>query len=289
MEACLTTAQLERLALDQVMTRSDLLPAHLAVCNLCQSALGELVTFYEAVQMEFKQLSKTDALKVLEAHVSKNPKVIYKFDALHLLPVPKQTPQYKYALAADSGVEASPQGTKSVSVFASADGRLMIRVLRDPQDEYTLFLIADAEALYANVLVHILGMDREYVTDGQGRIHLGKIELPPIEKLGVEVRTASDAYDLKQLFVAHKTQIGAGEITLDRGDSRKIKLEITPTGRQYHLKVTVETHALQPDKEQVRVMVIRENGQPLIQSTRRGVAFFQELDHPTDLQIKIFE
>lgn len=289
MEVCLTAAQLERLALDQVSTRSGLLPPHLEVCNLCQSAFVELVNFYQAVQIEFKQIAETSTLQILEAHLSKQPTTIYKFDALHLLPVPRQIPEYKYALAADSGVEASQQGTKSVRVFASADGHLMIRVLCDPQGEYTLFLMADAEALYANVLVHILGMDREYVTDGQGRIHLGKIELPPIEKLGVEVRTASDSYDLKQLFIAQKTQIGAGEITLERGDSRKIKLEITPSGRQYHLKVTVETHALQSDKEQVRVMVIRETGQPLIQSTRRGVALFQELDHPTDLQIKIFE
>ncbi|MBL7026751.1 MAG: hypothetical protein ISR87_15010 [Candidatus Marinimicrobia bacterium] len=289
METCLTSAQLERLALDQLSSRRIVLPPHLTVCNLCQSALTELVTFYEAVQDEYKRIAETNTLQTLEAHLSNKPSGIYKFDALHLLPLPRQIPEYKHALVADSGVEASPQGTKSISVFASADGQLMIRVLRDPKNEYTLFLIADSEALYANVLVHIIGMDREYVTDGQGRIHLGKIDLPPIEKLGVEVRTASDSYDLKQLFIAQKTQLGAGEIILERGDSRKIKLEITPAGSQYHLKVTLEAHALHSDLEQVRVMVIRENGQRLIQSTRRGVALFQELDHPTDLQVKIFE
>ncbi len=286
---CLTPAQIEHLALEQMFSGSIEHPAHLAACRFCHASFTEMVRFYEQAQTEFQRLSETSMLQALAANVKQNRSFIYKLDALHLLPIQKQIPEYKHTLAADSGVETAVSGTHSVGVFASADKRLMIRILCDPQGEYTLFLIAADKALYANVLVRILGLDREYITDGQGRIHLGKIELPAIEELGVEVRTATDSYDLNQLFVAQNTQIGAGEIILDRADSRQIKLEIIPSGSQYRLKVTIQTDEILPDKEHVRVMVVRENSQPLIQSTFRGVAIFQEIDHPTDLQIKIFE
>ena len=286
---CLTSTQIEQLALEQVFSASVEHPAHLAACTLCHTALSEMVSFYEQFKTELKSIPEGTSLQALETHLSEKRSATYKLDALHLLPVPKQIPEYKYTLAADSGVETAQSGTHSVGVFASADNRLMIRILCDPQGEYTLFLIADAPELYAHVLVHILGLDQEFVTDGQGRIQLGKVELPPIEKLGVEVKTATDTYDLTQLFITQKTQIGAGEITLDRGNSRQIKLEIIPSGSQYRLKVTVQTSDILADKEQVRVMVVRENSLPLIKSTLRGVALFQEIDHPTDLQIKIFE
>jgi len=286
---CLTPAQIEQLALKQMFTGSIEHPAHLADCTFCHTALAEMVSFYEQVQSEFQRLSQTSMLQAVAANVKQNRSFIYKLDALHLLPIQKQMPEYKHILAADSGVEAEVSGTHSVVVFASADKRLMIRILCNPQDEYTLFLIAADKALYANVLVHILGLDREYITDGQGRIHLGEIELPAIEEMGVEVRTATDSYDLNQLFVAQNTQIGAGEIILDRANSRQIKLEIIPSGSQYRLKVTIQGDKILADKEHIRVMVVRENSQPLIQSTFRGVAIFQEIDHPADLQIKIFE
>ncbi len=286
---CLTSTQIEQLALEQVFSGSDLPPAHLEVCTFCQAAFTEMLNFYEQTKAEFKRISEGAALQAIETRLSEKRSSIYRLDTLHLIPIQKQLPEIKYTLAADSGVETTQLGTHSVGVFASADNRLMIRILCDPKGEYTVFLIADAQALYAHVLVHILGLDREYVTDGQGRIHLGKIELPPINHLGVEVKTATDTYDLNQLFIAQNTRIGEGEITVDRGDSRQLKLEIIPSGSRYRLKVTVQTSDIQPGKEKVRVMVVRENSQPLIQSTLRGVALFQEIEHPTDLQIKIFE
>ena len=44
--SCLTSTQIEQLALEQVFSGSVEHLAHLAACTLCHTALSEMVSFY---------------------------------------------------------------------------------------------------------------------------------------------------------------------------------------------------------------------------------------------------
>ena len=289
MKKCLTYGQIEKLVLRSAFYGETTLPNHINSCNFCKTAYKRTQNFYLMTQNEFHSISISDRVEELQKRLHERSPNQYYLDVLNLLPISKPVSRVIHTLAADSGTVKTKPRTKNVGVFASTDGRLMVRILCNPQGEYTLFLIAESPDLYANVIVSILGIEGEYITDQQGRINLGSIDLPPVEKLGIEVKTAQDSFDLNQVFVAKNVKIGEGSITLERKNTRQIKLEILPAGSSYSLKVTIEASGVEAEQEKVRVMVVRDQSHPRLKHVIRGVALFQDIEHPANLQIKIFE
>lgn len=290
MNHCLSEEWIELIAIDHIKDPSAPVPLHISQCHFCNTAFEQLLGIYQQAAKFFDDPVPESPLALLSQRIAnRNPH-------LHLLQtIPQkitEQPQQKYTSTLAADAETSPSrvsAVKNLGVFASNDGRLMVRILRADDGKVTLFLLSDEEELYANVLVHLLGMDQEYVTDRNGTIHLGEIDLDDIHDLGIEVRTAAHSYDMKTVFPKSESLIGESEILLNRSDDKQIKLEILPIDGKYSLRVTVTEEHTVLGGSRMKVMVVRGERQPLVKSSVKGVALFQELVDPRTIQIKIFE
>lgn len=284
---CLKESQLELIALGLLEDPQLVLPDHIGECHFCNSMLDDFSSFYVKVEAEIK---KIDVQALQSALYAKNTDPhTFSFFEEHRLPVHESQTVYTKTLAADSEMTSLTKKTQNVGVFSSSDERLMIRLLKSKDEKYSLFLLSDSPELYQNVLVRFVGMDAEYVTDRQGSINIGEIELPDMDHLGIEVRTASESYDLQNVFSSSGKLIGEREVTLERSDHRKIKLEIQAAGNSYALKITLEEKPISSSSQKLKIMVIREENRPEVKISKRGVVVFREIQNPGNLQVKIFE
>ena len=121
-----------------------------------------------------------------------------------------------------------------------------------------------------------------------GCIKLGKINLPEPGQLGIEVRTTTTTYDLKTLFPGVDNLIGEREITVEHGKHRRLKMEIMSNEGNFRLKVTVSESTLQSGYDQVKVMVMKNEIHTEVKALEQGIALFEDIQHPADLQLKIF-
>jgi len=289
MGRCLTEERIEQIAIAHLSDSGSVLPDHLRTCEFCQSVFNAISDLHkDAIEGVSKIKLESNVQRVNTRLKSLNPHV-FRLHAVEVHTHETAKPIFRNTLAADSQPTIHPTRVKNLGVFASSDGRLMVRIIKGIDGFITLFLLSDQEAFYKHVLVRILGLDREYVTDINGSVQLGEIDLPDILELGIEVRTASEKYDLKTLVGNRETLIGEGEIVLSRESSKQVKMEIIPVGGLYSLKVTLEEHTHTNREKRIKVMVVRNDNPPLVQSSIHGVALFQELIDPYAIQVNIFE
>jgi len=288
MTKCLSASALELLALESRADQNNTLPEHLAECNFCSSAYHDFVAFYDQVEQELSHIDFSTRLDVISEKAQNTSTTVYRFDRLNLIKSPRIKPVYIKTLAADSSAAVMPPATHSIGVFTSSDERLMVRILKGPDDDYSFFLLSDTKALYQNVLVRLLGIENDYISDHNGMIKVGKIDLPDLDKMGIEVRTPSSTYDMKNYFPGSRTLIGENEISVEHSKDRRFKMEIFSENKTFSLKVTLSEKADINGKDHIRIMVVKNEIHTEIKDFVKGVALFQEIEDPADLQIKIF-
>lgn len=287
MTKCLSELQIEQWVLDHIELSNMPEHPHIKTCHLCQSILADFQEYYKIVIHQFEALDHTGGLDLLEKLRSENNQDVFLLNSMHLVRSQRVQQPYRKTLAADGGVKTPQVDTKNVAVFSSSDERLMVRILQGAEGDYSLFLLSEQPNLYQNVLVRIVGMENEYVTDSNGCVRMGKVQLPDLEEIGIEVRTTSFTYDLDNLF-PHSELLGEAEITLEQTDQRNLKLEILPEGSNYSLKVTLSESTTSNGLENVKVMVVKENREAEIANPIDGVALFEEISNPSNLHVKIF-
>ena len=288
MTNCLTESQIEHWVLMKLLEPETHLPDHLATCTFCEGIAEDLHEFYTQTAVEFEKINPESLVALIKEKQSRKNSNIYRFDHVHLVQSLPVKPSYTRTLAADGGAPTAVPEVKNVGVFASTDGRLMVRILKSQKGDTSLFLLSDSPELYQNVLVRIVGTEQEYVTDMTGCIHLGHIDLPPTENLGIEVQTTLDTYDLKTLFPRTGELLGEGEILVKSSDDRKLKLEILSVDGKYNLKISVVESQARGGMSNVKIMVVRHEGPTEVKTFDKGVALFQEIQDPENLQVKIF-
>jgi len=280
--------QIERLALD-ILTNPGLpKPAHIDACEFCRSIFVDFTEFYKQTHSEFRSIDAVSLEKLVDQKLHPNEKNTYRFDALHLMPSVQSNPLHKKILAADSEISIQSQSIRNIGVFTSSDERLMVRVLKARDGDYSLFLLSESKELYQNVLVRIVGYEGDYISDMNGAIKLGKIDLPDSDKLGIEVRTTTETYDLKNYFPGVDSLIGENEISVEHSQDRRYRMEIFSVDGKFNLKVTITEMALENGRDHVKVMVVKNETHTEVKSFEKGMAIFEDIQDPADLQLKIF-
>ncbi len=288
MTVCLSESQLELLVLSLEQDPSTQLPPHLDSCNFCASKYEDILDFYAVLSDEFKtidQLSRTDVV-LHKRQLESTEK--YQFSAINLVQMERPIPVYSKTLAADSELSAIAPAVHNIGVYTSNDEQLMVRILKAADGSYSLFLLADSEALYQNVLVKIVGFEFDYVSDKNGVVRLGTIDLPEPDKLGIEVRCAAQSYDLKNYLPEVGSLVGEGQISMAHNDNRHIQMEIISIKDKFMLKINCSEILQSNGQDTIRVVVIKNDIHTEVQSIVEGVALFEDIKDPSSLQIKIF-
>ncbi len=288
MTRCLTELQIEALVLTSLSNSQTTLPDHIDTCSACKAHFTAFQVYYTNAEEIFSTIDVHARLAVIDRILEGKNRNLYVFHSIHKVQSESFVRPYQKTLAADGEISTPKPKVQNIGVFSSTDDRLMVRVLQETDMSYSLFLLSDTPELYKNVLVRIVGNDTEYVSDSNGSIHLSQDGIPDPDELGIEVRTTNETYDLKTIFPRHGELIGEGEISLEPGSKRRIKMEISAQDSNYTLKVTL----LELDKgagtTDVKVMVVKDDSQAEVVQSVSGVALFQEIKDPSNLQVKIF-
>ncbi len=288
MTKCLSEIELEHVVLDVLADPSIPLPGHISSCGLCASVYRDFTNFYTQTDSEFRQIHKSSRTDIVFQKLQQSPRSTYNFDSLHLVKTSSANPLYTRTLAADSPVPEVSKSIHSVGVFTSLDEKLMVRILEGPEESYSLFLLSDSKNLYSNVLVRIVGFDFDYISDKNGLIKLGKIDLPELDNLGIEVRTATEVYDLRNCFPGTNSLVGEKEISVEHSENRRFKMEIFSDNEKFSLKVSIVESGDLDGQDHIKIMVVKSDVQPEVQNFVQGVAIFEDILDPADLRIKIF-
>lgn len=284
MTRCFTALELEQLAIQEPRESDTGSINHLKECPFCAQRFSEFLEFYNSVEEEYTALDTGNP--PLTITQTPHRYVLSSLNRVERLEVEQDLIP---TLAADSSIMKQAQTVENIGVYTSVDDQLMVRILKEPNGGYTLFLLADDPSLYQNVLVQIVGMEQEYISDAQGQIHLGEIDMPDIDSLGIEVRTATSIYDLQSVFPPEQLFVGEETITLEGGEHKHIGLQVLTQGEVYSLKIDLHEITQQMGPSQLRVMVVKNKELAEVQHPAQGIAMFKDILDPASVQIKIFE
>ncbi|MEW5874428.1 MAG: hypothetical protein AB1752_04515 [Candidatus Zixiibacteriota bacterium] len=125
--------------------------------------------------------------------------------------------------------------------LATEDRTMWLKAVRDKASgDLWLYLYSDDESLIPkNAAVKPFGMDREFLTDTQGRINLGQVKWPEKEFLRAEVRLPRATFRLAEVGDIERTA-GDATLTSPEGD----RLYVSWTGDERGRRITIEVQAL---------------------------------------------
>lgn len=142
-------------------------------------------------------------------------------------------------------------------ILVSENMEILIRAMRDQSTgDVCLILVSEIPEIYKNILVRPFNLMREYISDDEGRINLGKIEWPSKEDLVAEISLPKASFTLNP----HENSADKSEdfdLTSSNGDLIKVRLQ--KTGGNYRIAINTREIKEVQNKESLKVAV-RENG-----------------------------
>ena len=189
-------------------------------------------------------------------------------------------------LAAEGERETFPATSVMLS---SADKELTLRAVRDPHTEETwLFLIADDPGLYRNALVRVFGLEKEYLADPQGRVNLGKIEWPAIDKLTAEVRLPKASFVLAPYVDEIEGKISV-ELSSPAGD--RLRLSLSGEGGNRRLEIQLLDIPSLGKQSTINVALRGKGLKKVLQLplAARDLATLEEIEELGSLEIFLFQ
>lgn len=288
MSNCYIESRLERLALEQLANPAMEQPKHMTECQFCNATFMEYISFYVHVNEQMNSVKAPELAEKIQEKLQLDEGSTYRLDSLHLLPeIPAGHP-YSHNLAADSVTTSKTPIIHNMGVFTSSDQRLMVRLLKDMDESYSLFLVSESPELCQHALVTLLGYEREYVSDSNGYINLGEVELPAVTDLGIEVRSARETITLQpsetELDSLTETRETLNKYSVDR----QYKVEVVFRGHEFTLKVKALDEESHATHGQVKVMLVKDNVCLGLKILESGKAQFHGVEDITDLHVKIF-
>jgi hypothetical protein len=280
--------QLEQVALEQLKNAKMPKPQHLGECGFCMSTYLQMIEYYTQSLAELNTIDQSSRESTINQKLQLHGENTYRFNYIHILQAKEAIPRYTKTLVADAGISTVSDPIKNVGVFASGDERLMVRILRGAEDDYSLYLLSDLKELYQNVLVRIVGFDHDYVSDTNGCVKLGNIDLPETENLGIEVRSTGETYDLKNVFPGVGALLGESQITVKHSEDHRLKMEIISIEGKFNLKITISESVQDDGLNHVKILAVKNEIHTEVKDFVRGVALFEDIQDPADLQLKIF-
>lgn len=190
---------------------------HLQVCQLCQVTVAwrrELLGDLQAATAEAERQSLVTS---------------------GFYPLPEiQTLAPRVAAALSERAAVSSDNSVNLVSF---DGSVLIKGVRDAvTDEVWLYVISEDPRYVKSVLVRPFGDDREFLTDENGRVNLGRISLSELSAGKVEVVLSQAVFRFEPFGESLPPAL---ETTLqsDAGDSIKVSLIDIGTAREVRIDI----------------------------------------------------
>jgi len=265
---CPTSEQWERYLLEDDVPDKLYLERHLEGCPQCRFTLTQLNKELECLRAIWDESAVPDIIRLFPLRP----------DASSGGPTPQK-------LAAQ-GVQKDAR--HDAVTLASEDQQVLLRVIRDAHTEETwLYVVADDPALYENVLVRLPSVDKEFVTDPQGRVNLSVVDWPEKELLAAEVRPPKATFTMSPFRAVETGE--AVELRSTSGD--RLKMALTGEGHNYRLEVHIvelsKAHMKAPLKLAVRMAGTKRLVQ--IQPVVSDQACFGDLDAVEKLEVYLYQ
>ncbi len=204
---------------------------HLADCQMCQVTVR-------------RREEVLDMLHEVAEEVSGRAQIIHSFRPLI------ETPRNSLRLAAAQSEAMA--ASRSVSMV-SADKTVLVKVVEDEHTrESWLYVIADSASLYRNVLVRPFGDGREFLTDENGRVNLGRVPVSSIDPSKAEIVLPTAVFHLAPLSDDTPT-IGRTTLKSEFGD--EIEVSMSDTGTSRGIKVEIVKLSNRAANRPIRIAV----------------------------------
>jgi hypothetical protein len=215
---CPTSSELEVFILDPEYPDRDRLNTHIESCPYCQISVAEL-------KREWSELAAASQASASTTFI--------------VVPIEEASTFVGMPAMAAKGADTTPPVRGLI--LASPDRVMWLKVVRDAQTEdIWLYLYSEDEALIPrNAVVRPFGMERDFVTDEQGRINLGRVAWPDKESLRAEVRLPSASFRLEGIGNLDRPT-GEATLTSPAGDRLHVSWTADDRGR----RITIEVQSL---------------------------------------------
>ena len=278
-----------RAFLDQELAdprRAEEVKAHIEVCEFCSEFCADYRQLTESLEHpENDQLP--DKLQQLAGRLYDDA---LRDSLIDLKPLISGGGERSVSYLAADGSSDDRSGVRNLATLCSENPEVVLRVMRDPDrgGDY-LQLLAEDDRLAAHVMVQLPELDREFITDAEGRADLDLTEVGDLEQLKWQIKMPDAVFELEPLkYDPDKTEY-AEEITLetDRHDLIEIRFEGKTEGKQLSIRV-VELDG-RADYEQTKVAVTQQDG-PAIQTIAPGQSIaFGPIDSDTTINIRLYQ
>ena len=265
---CPTGKQWDEYLLGKDFAERAALTWHLENCGYCRLLVTERKRF-------LSELSEV-------LHASAKPAVIL----FSLLTSSDELQPGQMALAAKGELGPPlPEG----ATLASPGQEMLLKVLRDPHTHNIwLYLMADDPAHYAYVIVKPFDLERQFVTDANGRINLGSIDWPATELLKAEVHLPEAVFVLLPLAESPDS-LSTSVLTSPRGDEIRVTLTGAARNRRLDIEVMKLSEFLQGVPLRVAIREPGETGALQVRTLVSSRAEFDDVKAPEKLEIYLFQ
>lgn len=290
---CLSEIQLELFVLNERLSKQKFgleVREHLEECAFCKRRIEHIDGFYREVENNLQKPTSPIENNLVQSLSRKLSKWIHIARPLPLLGRKRLSVSSPVVLAAASTDTGVSLPFANLGVLTTEDREILVRLIKTMKNgEVTLHLISDNEQNYKNVLVTIPDVEGEFFSDENGKVHLGKVELPESDYLIVKVQTPCATFNLTSLDIWTTEEIAQTEVVLTNERNDSIKIEFIPTDIDYMLKVHLLKIPSAGEENRLRVMVTRGTKDPFVKRVEKGVAVFQRLRRNGELNIKVFD
>ena len=266
LKQCPSGVEWDRYVLDPAMPNREAMTSHLTACPYCRIVLAEL-------QSDWTGLSV--------GRPAKQPTIFI------LVPVPEVVQAPRNMALAAKGEEPKRKAPKSLTL-ATEDHQMWLKAVRDTQSgDLWVYLYSEEEGLIPrNAVVRPFGIDRDYLTDEQGRINLGPIDWPERLSLRAEVRLPRASFRLAEVGELDRP---AGEAVLASAAGDRLK--ISWVGEAKSRRITLDLQVLAGIRLDTPIQIaIRARGQDAPVQVRSWLVEQPlSLEHPGSLdRLEIF-
>jgi len=222
---CPDQKNLEHYVLDELFLKlaNKKITSHLLECPFCQGRYIILKDFYSQFRKEL-----TYSITELPGYITVNRISGIKLKSQR----PENVLDYSVR-SADNKSRKESGDIEKVAIFTTDEENMMIRLMRNIKSkEYILYLIADDPSLYEFVLISVDSLGKTYLTDANGKVELGHIEIDTPDDLVIQVH----APDIIYILDSHKIRTAIQEVP-------KGKHLLLPEGIDNRLDIKIQENA----------------------------------------------
>lgn len=258
---------------------------HLKACEFCQE-------FVDNYKLLMNCLEKTANIELPQEAITLAEKLYHDAIKGKIIPLSILEPrenERSLQLAADGKQKVSPR-VMNLTTLYSENPEIVLRVMHDEdKGEDYLHLISDDPSLSSNVMVQIPELDRQFITDDDGRAVIKNIELERFEHLKWQIKMPDAVFSLEPLiYDPDKTEYSKDIIlTTDNNDRIKVTFEGKTEGKQIAIEILELDGSI--DFGKVRVIVCHDESLSLKEAVLHKPVTFSLKDSQEKINIRLFQ